>query len=58
MRSFMVLEAMRRQVRVVQTVQKTVEILILQRQFIDGDIDRPVIMQRDKFLQFKRCRTS
>ena len=39
-----VLQAMRRQVPVVETVQKTVE--IPQRQFIDGDIDRPVIMQR------------
>ena len=45
-----VLQATRRQDPVVQTVQTTVE--IPQRQFIDGDIDR------EKFLQFERCRTS
>ena len=40
-----VLQATRRQVPVVQTVQTTVE--IPQRQVIDGDIDSPVIMQRE-----------
>ena len=40
-----VLQATRHQVPVVQTVQTIVE--IPQRQFMDGDIDRPVIMQRE-----------